>query len=239
MDIRDKGALYEIKHKFGGAITTISGANALRYKVRHKEGVINLINAVNGLIRNPTRMLQLNKLCVKYGIKFKEPLPLTFNDGWYSGFVDSDGSIYLNEKSGQVFISVSQKKKKNKYLLDPLQKLYGGKIYILSPKIDAFKYSVYPLSLSRRDLRRRGTSGGEGSPLGDRKNELFHLMDNYFLKYPLRTAKAARLALIRDFYKLRPYRILSSDTLSTGGPVGTEQFNKWVTFLDKWEKYRN
>ena len=204
VDIRDKGALYEIKHKFGGAIATVSGANALRYKVRHKKGVFNFINAVNGLIRNPSRMLQLNKLCVKYGIKFKEPLPLTFDDGWYSGFVDSDGSLYLNEISGQVFISVTQK---NKYILEPLQKLYGGKIYILSPKIEAFKYTVF------------------------RKNELFHLMDNYFSKYPLRTAKAARLALIRDFYQLRPYRKPSYDTL--------EQFNKWVTFLDKWEKYRN
>jgi len=204
MYITDKGALYEIKHKFGGAITTISGAKALRYKVRHKQGVLNFINAVNGSIRNPSRMLQLNKLCVKYGIKFKEPLSLTFDDGWYSGFIDSDGSLYLNEISGQVFISITQK---NKYILEPLQKLYGGKIYILSPKIEAFKYTVF------------------------RKKELFHLMDNYFSKYPLRTAKAVRLALIRDFYQLRPYRKPSSDTL--------EQFNKWVTFLDKWEKYRN
>ena len=204
MDIRDKGALYEIKHKFGGAITTVSGANALRYKVRHKQGVLNFINALNGLIRNPSRMLQLNKLCVKYGIKFKEPLPLTFDNGWYSGFIDSDGSLYLNEESGQVFISVTQK---NRYILEPLQNIYGGKIYILSPKTEAFKYTVF------------------------RKNELFHLMDNYFNKYPLKTAKAARLALIRDFYLLRPYRKPSSDTL--------EQFNKWVAFLDKWEKYKN
>ena len=204
MDIRDKGALYEIKHKFGGAITTVSGANALRYKVRHKQGVLNFINALNGLIRNPSRMLQLNKLCVKYGIKFKEPLPLTFDNGWYSGFIDSDGSLHLNEESGQVFISVTQK---NRYILEPLQKIYGGKIYILSPKVEAFKYTVF------------------------RKNELFHLMDNYFNKYPLKTAKAARLALIRDFYLLRLYRKPSSDTL--------EQFNKWVAFLDKWEKYKN
>lgn len=112
--------------------------------------------------------------------------------------------MYLNEQSGQVFISVTQK---NKYILEPLQKLYGGKIYILSPKIEAFKYAVF------------------------RKNELFHLMDNYFSKYPLKTAKAARLSLIKDFYELRPYTIPSSDTL--------EQFNKWVSFLDKWEKYKN
>jgi hypothetical protein len=61
MDIRDKSALYEIKHKFGGSIKPVSGSNALRYKVRHKKGIIDIINAVNGLIRNPARMLQLNK----------------------------------------------------------------------------------------------------------------------------------------------------------------------------------
>ncbi len=100
MDIRDKYALYEILHKFGGSFKLISGANALRYKIRHKKGIINIINAVNGLIINPIRMLQLNKLCVKYGIKFIEPLPLSFNNGWLSGFLDSDGAIYFNENSG-------------------------------------------------------------------------------------------------------------------------------------------
>lgn len=81
MDIRDKSALYEVLHKFGGSIKPVSGANALRYKVRHKKGIIDIIHAVNGLIRNPARILQLHRLCVKYNIKLKEPLPLTYNNG--------------------------------------------------------------------------------------------------------------------------------------------------------------
>jgi hypothetical protein len=81
MDARDAKALYEIKHKYGGAIKPISGANAVRYKLRHKKGLISLINDINGLIRNPARLLQMNKLCVKYGINLKYPGPLTFNDG--------------------------------------------------------------------------------------------------------------------------------------------------------------
>jgi len=139
MHIRDKSALYEIKHKYGGSVKSIAGSNALKYKLQHIKGLINLINDVNGFIRNPIRMLQLNKICVKYNIKLKEPKPLTYNNGWFSGFVDSDGSIHLDEKSGQLSISVTQK---NKYLLEPLINLYGGKIYILSPK-EAFKYMMY------------------------------------------------------------------------------------------------
>lgn len=173
MDARDKSTLYEIKHKLGGSIRSIANANAFRYQLSHRKGLITLINGINGLIRNPTRMLQMNKLCVKYDIKFLYPKPLTFNNGWLSGFIDSDGSIYLNEQSGQIFISVTQK---NKYLLEPLIHLYGGKIYILSPKIEAFKYVVF------------------------RKNELFNLVDNYFSKYPLKTKKINRVNLIKQFF---------------------------------------
>ena len=53
MGIRDKKALYEIQQKLGGSIYTIANANALRYQLSHKKGLIVLLNGVNGLIRNP------------------------------------------------------------------------------------------------------------------------------------------------------------------------------------------
>ena len=109
MDIRDKGALYEILHRFGGSIRPIAGAKALRYNLSNKKGLIKLIEAVNGNIRNPARLLQMNKLCNKYDITLNYPNPLTYNNGWLSGFIDSDGSIYFSESSGQVFISATQK----------------------------------------------------------------------------------------------------------------------------------
>lgn len=176
MDIRDKKALYDIKHKLGGSIYTIANANALKYQLSHKKGLITLLENVNGLIRNPARLLQMNKLCLKYGIELIYPKPLTFNNGWLSGFIDSDGSVYFSEVSGQVFISISQK---NKYLLDPLIHIYGGRVDVSGPKIEAFKYVIY------------------------RKNELFNLIDNYFSEYPLRTKKLSRLNLIKEFYLKR------------------------------------
>jgi len=176
MDARDKKVLYLIQHKYGGSIKQISNAYAFKYKLRNKAGLIALINDINGLIRNPTRLLQMNKLCVKFNIELKYANNLTFNDGWLSGFIDSDGSIYYSESSGQVFISISQK---NKYLLEPLIHIYGGRVDITSPKIEAFKYVVY------------------------RKAELFNLIDNYFSKYPLRTEKMKRVNLIKQFYLVR------------------------------------
>ena len=191
MDARDKKALYLILHKYGGSIKSVSGAKAYKYKLRNKKGLLHLINDINGLIRNPIRLLQMNKLCNKYEILIKYPKALTYSNGWLSGFIDSDGSVYLNEKSGQIFISIhasqcfamlrNASQQKNRFLLEPLVSLYGGRIDILSPKIEAFKYVIY------------------------RKNELYSLIDNYFSNYPLKTEKFKTVCLIKQFYDLRTY----------------------------------
>ena len=183
--IKDKSALNKIKHKYGGSIKSISGSKALKYKLQNKKALISLVEDVNGSIRNPTRMLQLNKICVKFNIKLKEPLFLTFSNGWFSGFLDGDGSIHIDENSGQLIISVTQK---NKYLLNPLQNLYGGRITILSSK-EAFQYTIF------------------------RKKEILNLVNNYFQIYPLRSCKAARLNLINTYYLYCDHRFFNVNQL--------------------------
>jgi hypothetical protein len=176
IDNRDKMTLNEIKERFGGNIYLLKNSNDSRYMLTNKKGLIILIHVINGLIRNPVRLEQMNKLCIRYEIELKQPVPLTFNSGWFSGFIDSDGSVYFNEVSGQVFIGISQKKVN---LLEPLVSLYGGKLNPLSQKIGAFKYVVY------------------------KKNDLFNLIDNYFSIYPLKTLKLERVKLIKQFYIAR------------------------------------
>lgn len=98
MVARDKKVLYLIQHKYGGSVKQISNAYAFKYKLRNKAGLIALINDVNGLIRNPVRLLQMNKLCLKFNIELK--YAKNYNDGWFSGLIGSDGSVYYNESSG-------------------------------------------------------------------------------------------------------------------------------------------
>ena len=62
-----------------------------------------------------------------------------------------------------------------------------------------------------------------------KKKEIFNMIDNYFDKYPLRTLKANRVKLIKEFYVVRTYK-QSDDVLKLNG---------WVTFKDKWEKYKS
>jgi len=81
MELRDKHCLYIIKQNFGGSVKLKAGDNHLRYRLHHKTGLLNIIKAVNGLIRNPVRMLQLGKICDKYNIDLINPQPLTYYNG--------------------------------------------------------------------------------------------------------------------------------------------------------------
>lgn len=174
MEVRDKHCLYLIKQKYGGSIKIKPNVSLLRYRLHHKNGLTNVISDINGLIRNPVRILQLGKICEKYEITLEPSKKLTYDNAWLSGFFDSDGSIYINLLSRQVFITASQK---NRYILDDLLGLYGGTIYPMV-KVGAFKWTVY------------------------RKKDIINLME-YFKINPCKSAKQKRLKLLSKYYNLR------------------------------------
>ena len=205
LELRDKHCLYQIKHKYGGSVKLRAGDNHLRYRLHHKAGLLNLINSVNGLIRNPVRILQLGKICDKYGINLMDPKPLTYNNGWFAGFFDSDGSIYMSESSGQLFITVSQQ---NRFLLDALVELYGGNIYVMA-KVGAFKWTCY------------------------RKNEILSLVKNYFKVNPSRSEKRVRLNMANKFYELRGQHAHSATPNSVLGKVWQNYTIKWNQVVSK------
>jgi len=64
LELRDKHALYQIKQKFGGSIKLRSGINWLRYRLHHKKGIIKIINAINGEIRNPIDLFNYKKFVI-------------------------------------------------------------------------------------------------------------------------------------------------------------------------------
>ena len=174
METRDKHCLYLIKQKFGGSVKIKSNVNWLRYRLHHKKGLIFLVEKVNGFLRNPVRILQLGKICDKYNIAAKPSETLTYDSAWFSGFFDSDGSIYINILSSQVFITASQK---NRFILDDLVNLYGGTIYPMV-KVGAFKWTVFI------------------------KDDITKLIE-YFNLNPSKSAKQKRLKLLDKYYSLK------------------------------------
>ena len=175
MDIRDEHALQKVKNVYGGSIKLRSGANALRYRLHHKAGLLKLINDVNGHIRNSNRLVQLNKLLNKYEISLIYPEKLTFENGWLSGFFDADGTITINKTVTQLSVSISQKTSE---ILQPLLEIYGGNIYIDRGSSQSFKWYI------------------------TKREDILNLLE-YFKKYPIRSAKKNRVHLIPKYYELK------------------------------------
>ena len=116
-------------------------------------GIQQVINDVNGLIQNPVRLAQLTKVCNIYKVDINSTVKLNYNSAYLSGLFDSDGSVYYNKLSMQVFITVSQKSRE---LLDILVPVYGGTVRPSNKEGSAFKWTV------------------------SKKSEVLSLIDNYF-----------------------------------------------------------
>lgn len=208
LKITDKHCLYLIKQKFGGSVKLRSGLKWLRFRVHHKKGLLDLINAVNGEIRNPVRLLQLNKICEKYNITLAQPSLLTYNNGWLSGFFDSLGSVELIQNSvdqpldssTSLVITISHT---NQYLLNPLIDLYGGAIEV-SNKNFTWKVSINP-------------HGGK---------ELTLLLD-YFKLCPARSTKHVQLKTIKQYLELK---ILKAHKATQNSILG----KSWIKFQNKF-----
>jgi hypothetical protein len=203
--LRDKKCLYLIKQKFGGSIKLYSGHNYLRYRLHHKEGLLNLIDKVNGLLQNPIRILQLGKICDKYNLELRDPKPLSYYNSWLAGFFDSDGSIYLNDSSGQIFITATQK---NRFILEPLVELYGGTIYPMV-KQGAFKWICFS------------------------KTEVLFLVNNYFKINPCRSEKMIRINMVDKFYELRKLHAHNASANSVLTKAWKHYLIKWNSVTSK------
>jgi len=203
MDIRDAQCLYKIKNTFGGSIKLLGGAKALRYRLHNKAGILKVIAAVNGYIRNPIRLAQLYKICDLYGITLIYADTLTYDNAWLSGFIDSDGSIYYNIESVQIFITVSQK---NKLLLDPLVSIYGGTIYSVKTT-ESFKWVIL------------------------KKEEVITFLE-YIKVCPLYSSKMKKIHLIPQIYDCFKNSFHRSEKTSIGGKIWKKYSDKWEAYED-------
>jgi hypothetical protein len=61
--------LRTIQNFLGGSIKLRSGAQAVRWRLHNKSGMINLVNRVNGNIKHSNRLLQLNNVSATLGLQ--------------------------------------------------------------------------------------------------------------------------------------------------------------------------
>ena len=185
--LNDEKILKQIQNKFGGSIKVRSGVNAIRYRLSNKLGIIKLVNAVNGNIRNTKRLVQFNKVCILLNIKFINPIKLTINNSWFSGFIDSDGTINYSIKNGypQINISVT-----NKYLQD----------------IEHFK-NLFNLGNNYFDKSQNGYNKWSIQS----EKDIMYFINNYFNNNPLKSTKYNKIILIKEFFKLKHLKAYNSN----------------------------
>jgi len=143
----------------------------MHYRLYHKFSLLFLINYINGLIRDPDRMVQLGKICDAYNIIFIYLKLLIFLNGWPVEFLDTNGFITRNWSNDRFSISIRQK---IPYLLEPLINLYRGQIYTNRSNHQSFKWYVID------------------------KDSILKIID-YFKEYSFRSAKKSHLHLILWF----------------------------------------
>jgi len=176
MELADLPCLRYIQDKLGGNIKMRSGSKSYRYRMHNKQGMINLINTVNGYIRHTSRLQQLHQVCQQLEISVIYPTKLDKESNWFAGFFDADGTITLSMKNNYPQLSI---RVANKLLQDVqyYKDVLGGNVYYDSSHNGCYQWSIQ----SREDILN---------------------MLNYFKTHVSRSHKSHRLFLIKDYFVL-------------------------------------
>nr|ALO21491.1 putative LAGLIDADG homing endonuclease [Lobochlamys culleus] len=90
--------LADIKNTLkGGTIHSRSGSNSMRYRVKEKKVLQNIVSRVNGKLYNKSRLAQFDKVCEILGVdKIESPRILIKESAYLAGIIDSDGTITIS-----------------------------------------------------------------------------------------------------------------------------------------------
>lgn len=225
MDIKDFNAIEIIKNVYGGSIKYPSGKKAVRYCLRHKSGFLDLVNDVNGLIRNSNRLVQLEKVLRKYGITLIYPDKLTYENGWFSGFFEGCG--YLNIKLGPpaVFGLTRSPAHAGERLVDNKPQLIISLIY------NNYHLVVFYKDIFGGDINldRNGRYVWSICSLNNRGQVLKFL--EYVKKYTLRSHRHKRFFLAPQFFELIDLKA------HLAAPQNSMLGKAWSIFNNKFNHY--
>jgi len=180
MGLEDLYLLRYIQNKLGGSVKMRSGAKAYRYRLHNKQGMITLINYINGNIHHTSRLLQLHKVCLNLNLKVLTPVNLTSENNWFAGFFDADGTITfaIKNKFPQLSIRVV-----NKLHIDVecFKSTFNGGVYF-----DATQNGCYVWSIQKRSDIINFLSYFKNNLFKSNKSKRFFLVNDYYTLYDLK-----------------------------------------------------
>nr|ALO63407.1 putative LAGLIDADG homing endonuclease [Carteria sp. SAG 8-5] len=96
--VSDSRVVYDIKNKLKfGSVKMRSNCQAIRYRVKAKPAILDIVSRLNGKLYNPVRVQQLIQVCTLYEIQYVPSLPFPeLSYAYLAGIIDSDGTISIS-----------------------------------------------------------------------------------------------------------------------------------------------
>ncbi len=145
---RDVSLAYRLKKLVGyGSVRKVKDKKAWIYVISNKEGVVKVATWIRDKLCLESKVEAYNNYLVpRYGIDKTKLGEVSLDNGWLSGFIDSDGSlrIYTLKREGKpneevrLLLQIDQK---TKMILSKIQKLLGGYLGYRA-KHDTYYYST-------------------------------------------------------------------------------------------------
>ena len=203
--LADESMLLYIQSRAGGTIKKRFGVQAVRWRLQNRQGMLALVNRINGYIRHSSRLEQLKRVCILLDIKILNPDLLHNQHGWFAGFFDVDGTIgYYFKGAGannrpQLTLSVT-----NKLYSDIVyfSTIFGGEIYFDRSQNGYYKWSI-------------------------QSEANFKPFLEYIKMCPPKSIKYNRMLLVKEYYDLIQLKAYKA-------PEGTELHKAWADFNQKW-----
>lgn len=212
-NVRDIRILYQVKNLLKMGKIRKKTINTCVYRLSHIEGMIYLLNLINGEIR--LKVDSFKEACSYFNISFKKSLMVEEDSSYLAGLVDTDGSVILNYLNNRIELHIEVKQTVYSLNLDLSH-------VILFSNLKIYKYIKRNQTKNKIFYSIRFSFSSVDNML---------LLYNYFKKNRLYSDfKYYRIMSIKKFLELRIYKNYKKDSL---------EYILYKNFLIKFFKHMN
>jgi hypothetical protein len=239
--IFDSRVVYDIKNKLkAGSVLKRSNSQSIRYRVKSKEVIKNIVDRLNGRLYNEARIKQFEKACQLLNKQIITPSSLlSKNDCYLAGLIDSDGSLTINiSKSSQKDSQISGVEGKCLRLINSrganqlrltIASKYLNNVTLIEK---SYKMGVVYTEKENKNtllLQSRGCPKEKHIWTLSSYND-FQILYEYLKNFPLKSTKMYRMRLVFIYFKYKElkYHLKASDSL---------EFKLWSKLCKAWFKY--
>jgi hypothetical protein len=231
----DVRVLYIIKNEFkAGSVTLRSGSNSVRYRIKQKAVILDIVKRLNGKLYNPARVLQFQNVCALYDIEYIQPPALILkDDGYLSGLIDSDGSIVISVSRSSASDSqisgvqgrITRLTNAKGFSQISLKVTSSYKAYL---EIIKDSYGFGTVYISKANKKNKNPNNIYNWTIKSEEN--FQYMYEYLKKNPLKSVKMHRMRLVLLYFKYTNLKY----HLKKEGNI---EAKIWAKFAKSWYKY--